>query len=120
MAIRRRRSLRALAVRNRAEAAEAADRAARALASIEAEIVSIRGEMIAAEAVGRALATGSRSAALLEADALHRSSRLERRRAFASRLEKLESEARRGRADLDAAKEELARAIRAVEALKSH
>jgi len=114
MPIRRPRSLRALAVQRRSKAADAADLAARALATIEAELAAVDEEMIALAAPDRAPSAATFRAALLEADALDRAARREKSRALAERLHRLGSDREVARGALDAAREALAKAIRAV------
>lgn len=119
MPIRSARSLRALAVRERSEAAAAVDEAARALASIETVISTNRKEMIDLAAPEPAPPSAGSPAALLEAAALDRESRRRAQRALASSLSRLESEGRRARTNLDTAREALAKAIRKVERLST-
>jgi DNA-binding XRE family transcriptional regulator len=119
MPIRSARSLRAIAVRERSEAADAADLAARSLASIEAEISSVRKETIDLAAPDLAPSSAGSPAALLEAAALDRAARRERSRELADRLATLESDRDDARRDLDLAKEALAKAIRKVERLST-
>jgi hypothetical protein len=114
MPIRRPRPLRALAVQRRSEAADAADLAARGLASIEAEIAAVGEELIDLAAHDRTPSAATSRAALLEADALDRAARQERSRELATRLSRLESERGVARCELEATRAELAKAIRAV------
>ena len=117
MPIQRARPLRALAVRERSRAADAADRAEAALASIETEIAAAQQDLSALSAPARSPRATSGRAALLEAGALDREARLARSRELADRLARLESDREAARRDMDAAKEALAKAIRKVEAL---
>lgn len=119
MPILRARSHRALAVQERSRAADAADRAAAALASIEAEIAVAQQDLSALSAPARAPRAASGRAALLEADALDSEARRARSREIAAQLERLESDREAARHDLDAAKEALALAIRKVERLST-
>jgi len=114
MPIRRSRSLRALAVQRRTEAADAVDLAARALESIDAEITAIGKEMIDLVASDRAPCAATSRAALLEADALDRAARREKSRMLAVRASRLESDREVARRDLGASRDALAKAIRAV------
>jgi exonuclease SbcC len=119
MPIRSARSLRALAVRKRSEAAGAVDGAARALASIEAEISAVGKEVLGLAAPDLAPRSTGSPAALLEAAALDRASRRERSRELAGRLATLKSDRDAARRDLDFVKEALALAIRKVERLST-
>jgi len=117
MPIRRSRSLRALAVKERSRAADAVDLAARALAPIDAEIAAVQREIEELSAPDCAPAPEACRAALLEADALDRAAKRARSRELGDRLARLESDRDAARRDLDSAKEALARAIRKVELL---
>jgi hypothetical protein len=111
------RSHRALALRRRSEAADAVAAAERALAAIDTELSAVTSELAALAEKDRLPPPDRATAALLEADALDREARRARSRELAGRKRRLEEEARRGNADLAAATDELAQAIRQVELL---
>jgi hypothetical protein len=120
MPIRHTRSLRALAAQRRSRAADAVAAVERALFATEAELLAVAREMARLSSPDGAPASEGGIAALLEADALDRESRRRLLQELASRRVRLESEGRRIRADLDAAREALAHELRVLEALRSN
>jgi hypothetical protein len=115
--VERRRARRAVAILDRAAAALALAGAERSLAAIERDLADARRRVEALGPRGPLASHLAHPAALLESDALDGIARSAALRELEERLRRLGAERELGVRGLDAAKEALARAVRAAQIL---